>query len=80
LYAYNYSIALTYEKQMSKEGLHDTTFIEESTIEKPLIENSATEEDANASVGSSIINMTNNVMGSGLVALAYAVSRVRICL
>lgn len=34
------------------------------------------ETDANASIGASIVNMTNNVLGSGLVALAYSVSRV----
>ena len=40
----------------------------------PLVEKQ--EEDANSTVGASIINMTNNVLGSGLVALAYAVRNV----
>lgn len=47
-------------------------------INEPLLpEQPKVESDASASVGASIINMTNNVLGSGLVALAYAVSEVR---
>lgn len=46
-------------------------------INEPLLPEQPKEEsDAKASVGASIINMTNNVLGSGLVALAYAVSEV----
>ena len=44
-------------------------------VNEPLLPEQPKEEnDAKASVGASIINMTNNVLGSGLVALAYAVS------
>ena len=50
--------------------------IEQQQLQQPLLEPSKTEHDANSSVGASIANMTNNVLGSGLVALAYAVSRV----
>ena len=50
--------------------------IEQQQLQQPLLEPSKTEQDANSSVGASIANMTNNVLGSGLVALAYAVSRV----
>ena len=47
------------------------------TINEPLLpEPQKVESDAKASVGASIVNMTNNVLGSGLVALAYAVSEV----
>ena len=49
--------------------------IEQQQLQQPLLEPSKTEHDANSSVGASIANMTNNVLGSGLVALAYAVSR-----
>ncbi len=52
--------------------------VEQQTIQQPLLEPSKQESDANSSVGASIVNMTNNVLGSGLVALAYAVSRVRV--
>lgn len=46
-------------------------------VNEPLLPKQPKEEnDAKASVGASIINMTNNVLGSGLVALAYAVSEV----
>lgn len=46
-------------------------------VNEPLLPEQPKEEnDAKASVGASIINMTNNVLGSGLVALAYAVSEV----
>lgn len=48
-----------------------------SDLKEPLLPQAA-ESDANASVGGSIVNMTNNVLGSGLVALAYSVSRVHI--
>ena len=46
----------------------------EQTENTPLIEQK--EDDAHSTVGASIINMTNNVLGSGLVALAYAVRNV----
>ena len=36
------------------------------------------ETEVNATIWSSISNMTNNVLGAGLVALAYSVSQVRI--
>ena len=35
------------------------------------------ETEVNATIWSSISNMTNNVLGAGLVALAYSVSQVR---
>lgn len=48
-----------------------------AAVNEPLLpEKPEQESDANASVGASIINMTNNVLGSGLVALAYSMSRV----
>lgn len=52
--------------------------VAETTETAPLVQKQ--EDDANASVGASIINMTNNVLGSGLVALAYAVRNVNILL
>ena len=36
------------------------------------------DKDANASVGASIVNMANNMMGSGFVVLAYAIKEVGI--
>lgn len=50
----------------------------ENTETAPLIEQK--EDDAHSTVGASIVNMTNNVLGSGLVALAYAVRNVYIVL
>lgn len=47
-------------------------------VTAPLLPEKPQEEsDANASVGASIINMTNNVLGSGLVALAYSIKQVQ---
>ena len=52
-----------------------------AAVNEPLLPEKPQEEsDAKASVGASIVNMTNNVLGSGLVALAYAISRVWVIL
>lgn len=52
-----------------------------AAVNEPLLPEKPQEEsDAKASVGASIVNMTNNVLGSGLVALAYSISRVWIIL
>ena len=39
-------------------------------------DNSKHESDARATVGGSIVNITNNVMGSGVVALALSMKEV----
>lgn len=39
-------------------------------------DNNKHESDARATVGGSIVNITNNVMGSGVVALAFSMKEV----
>ena len=61
------------------EQVNEPTLPLPQEVTAPLLpEKPQQESDANASVGASIINMTNNVLGSGLVALAYSMKQVEI--
>ncbi|KAK8800178.1 amino acid transporter [Blastocystis sp. subtype 4] len=58
------------------EQVNEPTLPLPQEVTAPLLPEKPQEDsDANASVGASIINMTNNVLGSGLVALAYSMKQ-----
>ena len=60
------------------EQVNEPTLPLPQEVTAPLLPEKPQEDsDANASVGASIINMTNNVLGSGLVALAYSMKQVK---
>ena len=60
------------------EQVNEPTLPLPQEVTAPLLpEKPQQDSDANASVGASIINMTNNVLGSGLVALAYSMKQVQ---
>lgn len=60
------------------EQVNEPTLPLPQEVTAPLLPEKPQEDsDANASVGASIINMTNNVLGSGLVALAYSMKQVQ---
>lgn len=58
--------------------MHVATPLGSEEMEELFIpDNSKHESDAKATVGGSIVNITNNVMGSGVVALAFSMKEVR---
>ena len=74
---------------LETETLLSTEPCNNETITKPLVSDSPTDinnplveanddDEVNASIWGSISNMTNNVLGAGLVALASAVCQVPI--
>ena len=67
----------TLEEKTTTNSSEPSVFPEApSDVAAPLLPEKE-ETEVNATIWSSISNMTNNVLGAGLVALAYSVSQVR---